>query len=123
MSRKPVAIASLLLFAILCPIAANAAGYYADVTLDISSSGEVKVSGTTNHLMLMPGLYDNYTSKKGSRWLFNLTINDSFSDYIYSARLPPSSSVNYIKSSAPVRIEEDAGRITIIGAGNSEKPY
>ena len=112
-----------VLIIILYAASASAQGYYADVTFDILSSGQVKILGITNHPMLSPGIYDNYTSKKGSAWLFNLTINDSFSDYIYSARLPPSSSVNYIKSSAPVRIGEEAGRITIIGAGNSEKPY
>jgi len=89
----------------------------------VSSSGQVKISGTTNHPMLASGEYENYTSKNNALWILNITINDTFSDYIYSVQLPLYSSVNYIKASSPFRIEENSQRITIIGTGNSEPMY
>jgi uncharacterized membrane protein len=117
MKKSPLLLAAFIIF---LASSALSISYYADVNLDVSPSGQVKISGSTNHPMLAAGEYESYTSKSGSTWLLNISINDSFSDYIYSAKLPQYSSVNYIKSSSPVRIEENSQRITIIGTGKSQ---
>ncbi|MCX6710894.1 MAG: hypothetical protein NTZ02_02280, partial [Candidatus Woesearchaeota archaeon] len=63
--KGKAALFAVLIFAVLIIIlyaaSASAQGYYADVTFDILSSGQVKIWGITNHPMLSPGIYDNYT--------------------------------------------------------------
>ena len=112
--------------------------YYADLSFNVDETGIVDIMGVSNHPSLAEGPTEAFTSKKGSYWLFNLSIpkNDSFSDYVYSITLPEGSQVNYVKTKEGFRITGTGDQIKISGAGsgelniliqysieNSKKPY
>jgi uncharacterized membrane protein len=96
-------------------------GYYADIEIDVSENGDVKIDGTTNY-DLFNGTYDNLTSKKGSYWILNITSEERFDDFIYKLKLPKHSVTNYIKTTPNFRIDEEDGRIVIIGLGEN-RPF
>ncbi len=98
----------------------SAQNYYADITIEVDSSGFVTIDGTTNHPDLLIENTEIYTLKKQSYWLLNITNEDIFSDYIYDLTLPKGSSINYIKSSGFISIEEDKGNLFIRGFGENE---
>jgi uncharacterized membrane protein len=108
----------------VCLLASFAAAqtYYADVTLDVSPTGAVGVSGIANHPMLQSRKTDAITSKRGSYWLFNLTLpaNDTFSDYVFDVRLPDGAAVNYVKAGGQFRIATEDGRIAVRGLGKDQ---
>ncbi|MFH0956873.1 MAG: MarR family transcriptional regulator [Candidatus Aenigmatarchaeota archaeon] len=112
-------LAALLVLAVVllpCPAAAQET-YYADVMMEVSADGSVAISGLSNHPGLSAGVYDEYTSKKGSYWLLNITLPGTFSDYVYTLRMPPGSSANYIKSSGRVSIGQEGESVVIEGTG------
>jgi len=111
-------ISMLFLFILYLP-SAHADDYYADVTIDIDDSGFVTIDGITNHPDLLAEDTEVYTSKKQSYWLLNITKDGVFSDYIFVLTLPEGSSINYIKSSGSIRIEEDFGKLTVKGFGQN----
>ncbi|UCF12660.1 MAG: MarR family transcriptional regulator [Thermoplasmatales archaeon] len=94
--------------------------YYADITIDIDNSGFVTIDGITNHPDLLAENTEVFTSKKQSYWLLNITKDEDFSDYIFVLTLPKDSSINYIKSSGSVRIEEELGNLIVKGFGQNE---
>ncbi len=115
----------LFLFFILTfnsPIAC-AINYYADISIDIDDSGFVTIDGITNHPDLLAENTEIYTSKKQSYWLLNITKEEIFSDYIFILTLPIDSSINYIKSSGSIRIEEDKGNLIVKGFGQNESVF
>ncbi|MFZ2456284.1 MAG: MarR family transcriptional regulator [Candidatus Altiarchaeia archaeon] len=111
----------LLLFLAFLSLAstASAGTYYADISVDLDSSGEATISGISNHPVLSAGRNDSLTSKKGALWIFNLTLppGDVFSDYVYAVSLPQGASVNYVKADS-FRISNAGGRIIISGSGS-----
>lgn len=90
-------------------------GYYADININIDASGFVDIKGDTNHPDLLVTSSEQYTLKKQSIWLFNMTKNDSFSDLVFTLYLPKGSSISHIQSSTAIRIKEEAGRLVITG--------
>jgi uncharacterized membrane protein len=94
--------------------------YYADLTIDVDSSGFVTIDGVTNHPDLLIKNTENYTSKKQSYWLLNITKDGIFTDFIYVLTLPEGSSINYIKSSGFISIEEIQGNLLVKGFGENE---
>lgn len=111
----------LLSLIILCTACgASAQTYYADISIDISVSGSAEISGTTNHPLLSLGERDSLTSKKGSSWLFNLTLpqDDVFSDYVCLVTLPEGASVNYVKAES-ARISTSGDRIVVSGSASN----
>ncbi len=96
----------------------SAVPYYADVSIIVDEAGAVDVRGTTNY----PGLVDghSFTSKRGKVWLLNITTDEPLESYVYTVSLPKGASINYIKASGSMRIEDDEGLISIRGAGFSE---
>jgi uncharacterized membrane protein len=110
-----------LLF-ILLLACANAEEYYADITADISLSGETKISGTTNHLLLSPSITQKYTSKNGEMWIFELNINDVFSNYIYEIILPQGSEIEKVQTPGDYRVTTRGDRIAIISTAEN-KPF
>ena len=112
----------LFLFILYLP-SAHADDYYADVTIDIDDSGFVTIDGITNHPDLLAEDTEVYTSKKQSYWLLNITKDGVFSDYIFVLALPEDSSINYIKSSGSIRIEEELGNLIVKGFGQNESFY
>jgi len=119
--RKLHHILALIFFLsmIACAVFAQ---YYADIRIDISESGLVTISGTTNHPLLKTGTSEDFTSKSGRYWLFKIDINEVFSDFVYSISLPENASINYIKVPGPMMIENDLGRLSVKGTGH-EKPF
>ena len=102
----------------LPPVCAD--DYYADITIDIDDSGFVTIDGITNHPDLLGEDTEVYASKKQSYWLLNITKNEVFSDYIFVLTLPEGSSINYIKSSGSIRIEEEIGNLIVKGFGQNK---
>lgn len=94
--------------------------YYADITIDVDDSGFVTIDGITNHPDLLAEDTELYTSKKQSYWLLNITKDEVFSDFIYILTLPEGSSINYVKSSGSIRIEEDLGNLLVKGFGENK---
>jgi uncharacterized membrane protein len=91
--------------------------YYADVQMAVSAGGSVDISGLSNHPGLSAGVHEDYTSKKGSYWLLNITLPGTFSDYVYTLRLPSGGTANYIKSSGRVSIGQEGESVIIEGTG------
>ncbi len=83
---------------------ATAQELYADVIFDVSDSGQAAIKGLTNHPFLSERATNELTSKKGDYWVFNLSINESFSNFVYKINLPRGAVINYVKSPTPVRI-------------------
>lgn len=110
-----VVVVPILLVPSLC-----AQEYYADILIEVDSSGFVTIEGITNYPGLLINNTEVYTSKKQSYWLFNLTKEDVFSHFVYVLRLPKGSSVNYISSSSLLRIEDDEGSLVVKGFGEHE---
>ena len=110
---------ALLLLIIYLPTT-SAQDYYADVTIDVDTYGFVTIDGTTNYPDLLVKNTENYTSKKQSYWLLNITKNENFTGFVYVLTLPESSSINYIKTSGSIRIEEDQGKLIVNGFGENE---
>ncbi len=94
--------------------------YYADIAITVDFSGFVSIEGLTNYPNLTITNTEQYTSKQQSIWVFNITKEGRFSEFVYSLQLPEGSSINYIKSSGSIRIEENLGRLIVRGFGENE---
>ncbi len=96
--------------------------YYADLSLDVDSKGDILISGvdSSNEFKLNQRIPD-YTSKDGKYWLINITSNQIYSNFIFDITLPKGAQINYIKTTPNFRIDEDSGRIKIIGTGENKK--
>ena len=110
----------ILLFLFLIYQPSVYADYYADITIAVDNSGFVTINGITNHPHLVAEDTENYTSKKQSYWLLNITKDEIFSEYVFSLTLPEGSSINYVKSSGPIRIEEELGNLIVKGFGENK---
>jgi uncharacterized membrane protein len=98
----------------------HAQNYYADLTITVDSSGFVTIEGQTNYLNLTIKNTELYTSKQQNLWLLNITKQEIFSEFIYTVTLPKGSSINYIKSTGFIRIEESLGNLIVRGFGENE---
>jgi uncharacterized membrane protein len=103
----------------ICHVIADSE-YYADITIEVDISGYVTIDGTTNYPGLLARNTEIYTSKRQSYWLLNITKNENFTDFVYVLILPEESSINYIKTSGFIRIEEDQGKLIINGFGEND---
>mgnify|MGYP006292530263 CR=1 FL=1 len=110
----------LTIFILLTP-QISAQNYYADIEITIDEKGVVDIEGISNHPNLITQNTEEYTYKKQSYWLLNITKEEVFSDYIYSLNLPEGTKINYIDASGFNGIEEENGRLIIAGSGNNEK--
>ena len=118
---KRIFLCTLLILIIYLPTT-SAQDYYADVKIDVDSYGFVTIDGTTNYPDLLAKNTEIYTSKKQSYWLLNITKDANFTDFVYVLTLPESSSINYIKTSGFIRIEDEQGKLIINGFGEN-KPF
>ncbi|HER45638.1 MAG TPA: MarR family transcriptional regulator [Thermoplasmatales archaeon] len=98
----------------------HAQTYYADLTITVDSSGYVTIDGRTNYPNLTIQNTEQYTSKSQSLWVLNITKQQTFSEFIYTLILPAGSSINYIKTSGFLQIEENLGRLIVKGFGENE---
>ncbi len=94
--------------------------YYADVIITVDSSGFVTIEGQTNYPNLTVKNTEMYTSKQQNLWVLNITKQEVFSEFVYTVVLPQGSSINYIKTTGFIRIEESQGNLLIQGFGENE---
>ena len=62
--------------------------FYADTTFYVDGVGSVSVQGSSNHPEIAPGAYENLTSSSNGFAVFSVSINESFSDYLFTVDLP-----------------------------------
>ncbi len=117
--NKCLIILSVFLFFIFCVPFVCAEDYYADVDISVDKSGFVTIDGSTNHPDLLVENVEVYISKEKSFWLLNITKDEVFSDFIFTLTLPEDSSINYVKSSGYIGIEEDQGNLVVKGFGEN----
>jgi uncharacterized membrane protein len=113
-------LSSLFFIAVVILPSVYAQNYYADLTITVDSSGFVTIDGPTNYPNLTIKNTEMYTSKQQNLWLLNITKPEIFSELIYTVTLPKGSSINYIKSSGFIRIEENLGNLIVRGFGENE---
>jgi len=111
----------LVLIILLIISQANASEYYADIIFQINENGETIISGTTNHPQLETKTTQELTTKNGPKWIFEINITDTFSEYVYEIILPTGTEIEKIETNSNYRIKTTNEQITIIGTGN-EKP-
>lgn len=115
---------SIILFVFLASILLNpvvtAQNYYADIQINVDSSGIVDIHGFSNYPNLIVENSKSYTYMKQGYWLLNITTQEEFSDYIYVLTLPEGSVINHIKASGFRGIEEGDGKLIISGEGQDE---
>ena len=119
LTHKTLIYSFLLILFFTCSITAADSEYYADITIDVDSSGFVTIEGITNHPDILAQNSESYTSKEQSYWLINITKNNTF-DYVYELTLPEYSEINFIKSTGQIRIQDENGRLKIKGFGVNE---
>lgn len=93
------------------------AQYYADIDITVQEDGYVHIEGATNHPELQSS--HDMTSKQGKYWLLNISVNGTFSHYIYRLHLLEGSSINYIRTKNLARIESGQS-LSIIGTGEND---
>jgi len=108
----------ILVLLLLGPVYAE--DYYADVEIRVMATGEVMISGATNHPSLASGPTQNFTSKKGENWLLNITLPENFSEYVYDVSFPPNAQISYMNVPKNVRVETTDGIIHIIATGTNQ---
>jgi uncharacterized membrane protein len=94
------------------------ATYYADVVLDVQPDGSVIISGVANHPQLQEGTTNEFTSKNKEYWLLNVTLEESFDEYVVTILLPENANLNYVSSRSP-RIGSQDDRVTITRVGSN----
>ena len=111
---------SIILSFFIAQSLVSAQELFADVTIDISDSGFVTITGTTNHPNLLVDDNQSFTSKIKDNWYFNITKDEIFSEYIFKVLLPIDSSIYDVKSSGTVWIGEESNRLAIYGLGENK---
>jgi uncharacterized membrane protein len=94
---------------------------YADIKINILETGDVTIFGLTNNELLKNYSYtQDLTSKEGKYWIFNLTTQEVFSDYIFELNLPKNTEVNYLNTKNIIKISNTKEGLSIIGNGKNE---
>lgn len=109
-----------ILLIILLLSSVQAIDYYADINAEIDSSGFVTIEGNTNHPTLLVKDSSLFTSKNQDHWTLNITKQDNFSEFIYSIKLPESSSINYLYSTGTIGIENQGTDLIVKGYGENK---
>ena len=94
--------------------------YFADISVRITESGLVSISGSTNHPTLLVEKSEQLTSKQKGSWILNISTSEVFSDFVYELNLPKGAEINYIDSSGPFRIKADTSDIVVVGTGKNK---
>lgn len=110
-----------ILFLLLLPLI-SAQEYYADIEIEVFDDGSTTIDGISNYPYLQNISNSQlYTSKKGEFWLFNLTTDVHFEDFIFKLNLPEGVEINYIKTTPQFRIEDNGESLSIIGLGEDRE--
>lgn len=93
---------------------------YGDLSIKIDEFGKTTILGTTNYEDLIVTDSDEFTSKKGSVWTFELSVPEEFSEFIFELELPSKTQINYLKTTPTFRITSgENDNIKIIGTGEN----
>lgn len=111
----------IFLIAFLLCASLISAEYYADVIINVDQTGEVEISGLSNHPQLQETKTSEYTIKDKQFWTLNITLNEKFSDFVYEIRFPKETTINYIQSPNKIGISNIDGDLVISGIGKNEK--
>ena len=98
------------------------AAFYADTTFYVDGDGSVSVQGSSNHPELTPGVYDNLTSSSNGVDVFSVSINESFSDYLFTVDLPSGAELISVESEASTRIISGGEGLRVRGVAEN-KPF
>jgi biotin operon repressor len=113
-------IAQFMLIILLLSNFIYSSDYYGNFNIIVTDTGTIFFDSKTNYPLLNINESDDFTLKKAKFWVLNITINDTFSDYIYYINFPKGTSINYIKTKSLSRIESTDNGITIIGTGKNQ---
>jgi uncharacterized membrane protein len=96
--------------------------HYADLDIFVDESGKTTITGFTNYDSLIVTDSHKFTSKNGEMWVFNLSVDENFSEFIFNLNLPTGANTNYIKTTPNFRISQgDDDNLKIIGIGEKRK--
>jgi len=113
------------LFSIIFSLNLAYSNFYADIQIDVDSSGFVDIVGKTNYRGFINITNDeSFIVKKGKIWTLNISSskNEVFDNFIYDLILPENSQISYMKTTPNFRIANQGNRIKIIGIGEN-KPF
>jgi hypothetical protein len=96
--------------------------FYADTTFYVDADGSVSVQGSSNHPGLASGVYENLTSSSDGVEVFQVSINESFSDYLFTVDLPGGAELISVESAASTRIISGDRGLRIRGVAEN-KPF
>ncbi len=96
------------------------ANYYADLNIQVDNQGYTTITGNSNYPNLTTTSTPEYTSKKGAYWTLNITKPKQFSEFIYTLQLPETASINYIKTTGTINIQNQGNKLTIKGYGENK---
>ncbi|MEM0493214.1 MAG: MarR family transcriptional regulator [Candidatus Thermoplasmatota archaeon] len=102
---------------------AHAESYYAEIDINVDTSGFVTIDGYTNHPYLLVKDSQNYTSKNKSYWILHISTDEIFSAFIYTIRLPKGAVIHSIDSSGMTRITNNEGFLIVKGYSEDSKLY
>ncbi len=104
MSKKN-AMKKIIILITLLLMLQTAFPYHADITIQLHKDGSVTIKGDTDYPLLQNIINSqNYTSKKGEYWTFNLTTKDILNNYSYLLIMPDNVVINYIKTTPNIKI-------------------
>ncbi|HOD89610.1 MAG TPA: winged helix-turn-helix transcriptional regulator [archaeon] len=109
----------IILYLIYLPYTFAQENYLADLKFTIQEDGLVLISGETNYNPLNISQTNEFTTKKGEYWIFEIKTQDVFKNFYYEIYLPKNSEINYIKSENKIRITTIDDRVKIIGYGDN----
>ncbi|MFA6064834.1 MAG: MarR family transcriptional regulator [archaeon] len=108
----------LTLLVLLCiSTTAFSQEYYADLSITVSSTGEVSLSGITNHPDLNARSTQEFTSKKGTIWNLAINVPGDFSEYIYTIKFPEGTQIIDLNLPSTYRISTENNELGITGTG------
>ena len=96
--------------------------HYADLDIFVDETGKTTISGFTDYKGLIVSESHKFTSKNGEMWIFNLSIDEVFSEFVFNLNLPSGAQTNYIKTTPEFRITQgDNSNLKIVGIGENRE--
>jgi len=112
----------VLLFIYFSSIFCGFSSYYGDLKIFVDESGRTTISGLTDYGGLIISDSQKFTSKDEEFWIFNLSVDEVFSSFVFELNLPNGAQTNYIKTTPNFRIAQgNNGNLQIIGLGENRK--
>lgn len=111
----------VLFFSLFANMVSAEQTYYADVGITVLNTGEIEISGLSDHPQLQVSSTQEYTSKDKAYWVLNMTFEGVFSEYLFEIHFPKDATVNYLKIPTILSMEEESGSLVITSAGSNRE--